>query len=145
MPLHQKQIALVHVAKKQLGLDEDSYRDILRRHGGAESSADLDAAGFQGVMARLTALGFRSTWVKRTFGNRAGMASPAQVRYIRDLWAKIAPDDKKEAGLNAWLTKYHGVSALRFIDAETVQKVLPGLKNMAARADQGGPSPETRP
>lgn len=37
----KKQIALLHVAKKQLALDDDSYRTILARYGGCDSAADL--------------------------------------------------------------------------------------------------------
>lgn len=128
-----KKIALVHVAKRQLGLDEDTYRDILRRWGGVESSVDLDPVGFQKVMIRMEHLGFRSTWTKRTFGDRQGMASPEQVNYMRRLWEQFDPEDKREAHLNAWLHKYHHVSALRFVSAEKAAKVIPALKLMVAR------------
>lgn len=132
--LHPKKIALLHVARKQLGLDEDAYRDILRRWGGVESSADLDPVAFEKVMIRMEQLGFRSTWQKRTFGYRhESMASPAQVNYIRTLWEKYQPEDTNEAGLNAWLTKYHHVSALRFVSAEKAQGVITALKKMVAR------------
>lgn len=127
-------IALVHVAKRQLGLDEDSYRDILRRWGNVESSADLDPVAFECVMIRMEQLGFRSTWTKRTFGDRhASMASAAQVNLIRTLWEKYAPADTDETGLNGWLSKYHHVSALRFLSADKAKAVLPALKAMVGR------------
>lgn len=55
-----KQLALLHVAKRALRFDDDVYRAILKIHGGVESSKDLDAAGFEKVMAHFTACGFRS-------------------------------------------------------------------------------------
>jgi hypothetical protein len=55
--LAAKKVALVHVAKRQFGLDDDSYRNILRRYGGAESAAELDEIGFLHVMDYFTALG----------------------------------------------------------------------------------------
>ena len=128
-----KRIALLHVAKKQLGLDDDSYRDILRRFGGAETSTRLDEIGFQRVMARMSQLGFRSTWRARTFGDRIGMATPAQISKARKLWEQYDPDDREEKHLNAWLHKYHHVSALRFVDAEKIKAVLLALKKMVAR------------
>lgn len=132
--LHPKKIALLHVARKQLGLDEDSYRDILRRWGGVESSADLGPVAFEKVMIRMEQLGFRSTWQKRTFGHRrADMASPAQVNYIRTMWEQYRPDDANEAGLNAWLSKFHHVSALRFVSAGKARAVITALKRMVAR------------
>lgn len=127
-----KQIAVVHLAKKQLGMDEEMYRTVLKLHGGVTSAADLDARGFERVMAYFTACGFRSTWTKRTYGERAGMASPRQVELIRELWRQWAGADD-EKGLNAWLERSFHVSALRFLPASTVGKAITGLKVMAAR------------
>ena len=132
--LSKKQIAVLHVAKRDLGLDDEDYRAILARYGGCDSAADLDLLGFDHVMRYFTALGFRSTWTKRTFGNRPGMASPAQVELIRKLWQQYHDgEDENDAHLNAWLTKYHKVSALRFVDSEKVGDVITALKAMTAR------------
>jgi hypothetical protein len=132
--ISKKQIALVHVAKRDLGLEDDDYRAILARYGGCESAADLDAFGFHHVMRYFTALGFRSTLTKRTFGNRPGMASPAQVDLIRSLWKEFtSKPDENDAGLNAWLHKHHHVTAIRFVDAAKAAKVIYALKAMVAR------------
>ncbi|MFB2553220.1 phage protein GemA/Gp16 family protein [Ensifer soli] len=90
-----KQIALLHVAKKQLGLDDDTYRAILARYGRCESAADLTQPGFTAVVKYFTAMGFRSTWTQRTYGYRPTMATPAQVDLIRSLWRKYLcqPDE----------------------------------------------------
>jgi len=129
--LSAKKIALLHVAKKQLGLDDDSYRDILGRCGGVESAADLDEVGFLYVMKYLTTLGFRSTWTQRTFGNRPNMASPAQVELMRDLSAEAYGPDEGDVKPNAWLAKYHHIGALRFVDARKASKVIHALRQMA--------------
>lgn len=117
-----------------LGLKDEDYRPILARYGGCESAAELDASGFHHVMRYFTALGFRSTWTKRTFGNRPGMASPAQVDLIRSLWREyLAKDDDNDAGLNAWLHSHHHVTAIRFVDAQKAAKVIYALKAIVAR------------
>ena len=56
--LTKKQIAVVHVAKNQLGLDEESYRDVLANHGGVSSSKQLGYKGFKAVMAHFEKSGF---------------------------------------------------------------------------------------
>jgi hypothetical protein len=134
MPLSRSQTAVLHVAKKQLALDDDSYRAELQRFGGASSAADLSFEGFDSVMRRFGALGFKSDWTKRTFGVRLGMASPAQVDYIRDLWQKFHGVDEKEAALSAWLRRSHKVDTLRFLDAKKAGAVITALKSMSARA-----------
>lgn len=131
--LSQKQIAVLHVARRDLNLTDESYRDILMRIGGCESSRDLHPIAFERVMAYFAKLGFRSTWTQRTFGNRPGMASPAQVDLIRKLWRQYHGDDQNDAHLNAWLSRFHKVSALRFVDEKKVIKVLAALKAMTAR------------
>lgn len=132
----KKQIALLHVAKKELALDDDTYRAILARFGNCESAADLEAAGFTMVVNYFTAMGFRSTWTKRTYGYRPTMASPAQVELIRKLWGKFSgeldPDDG-DMELNKWLDRFHKVSSLRFVDSKKAAKVITGLKAMTLR------------
>jgi len=131
--LPAKKIGLLHVARKQLALEEDHYRAILWQHGGCDSSADLDLAGFNRVMRYLTALGFRSTWTRRTFGNRAhGMATPNQVELIRKLWREWSGNDDEHA-LGHWLERCYGVTALRFLDQERASKAINGLRAMAKR------------
>lgn len=130
----KKQIALLHVAKRDLGLTDDDYRAILARYGNCESASDLDAFGFEHVMRYFTALGFRSTWTKRTYGNRPDMASPAQIDLMRSLWKQFSgQDDTQDAELNRWLARFHHVSALRFVNAEKAGKVIPALRAMASR------------
>lgn len=129
-----KQIALLHVAKKQLSLDDDSYRAILARYGRCESAADLTQPGFTAVIKYFTAMGFRSTWTQRTYGYRPTMATPAQIDLIRSLWDKFSgkPDDN-DAEINKWLERFHKVSSLRFVDNKKAAKVISALKAMLAR------------
>lgn len=127
-----KQIALIKVAKRQLGLTDDQYRALLLWAGGVESAKDLGATGFERVMGYLTRLGFKSDWNKRTFGNRRGMASPKQVDLIRELWRQFSGADD-DAALGKWLELSYGVSSLRFLDALTAQKAITGLRAMTRR------------
>ena len=128
-----KQIALVHLASKQLGFDDDTYRAILLQKGGGVTSAkELDQDGFRGVMAYFTEWGFRSDWTKRTFGTRPGMATPGQVELIRKLWAEWSPDSD-EAALNHWIERFYHVTALRFLDRDAASKAVNGLRAMIRR------------
>ena len=130
--LNRKQIALVHLAAKQLGLDDGTYRAALEHQGGVTSAKDLDHAGFTTVMAYFTACGFRSDWIKRTYGNRPGMASPGQVDLIRLLWRQYAGSGDDRA-LNRWLDRSFKASALRFVTRDQAAMAIAGLKAMIAR------------
>ena len=53
------ELAKIHIAKAQLGLDETTYRTMLQNVGGASSSAKLDWQGRAKVLTHLAALGFQ--------------------------------------------------------------------------------------
>jgi hypothetical protein len=55
----QKKKAVVHIAKEDLHLDEDSYRQILKGVAGVGSAKDLTKEGFEKVMRRFQEMGFK--------------------------------------------------------------------------------------
>lgn len=54
-------LAQIHIAKKQLGLDDDTYRAMLFGVARVHSAKDLDHGGRQKVLNHLKACGFKST------------------------------------------------------------------------------------
>src|SRR3569832_751555 len=54
-----RELGMIHVAKKQLKLDDDAYRAMLWSVARVHSSADLAATGREAVLAHLKARGFR--------------------------------------------------------------------------------------
>ncbi len=129
--LSKNRLSLLRVAKARLALGEEDYRDLLERFGGARSARELDDRGFDAVMERFRDLGFTSDARKRSYGDRIGMATPAQVAKIRALWLESV-ENPTEPALLHWLERFHHVSSLRFLTAEKTSKVITGLKAMAA-------------
>jgi hypothetical protein len=133
MAMTRSQFAILKLAQKRLGLDDDTYRAVLRIHGGVESAKDLKPTGFKTVMQYFADCGFESDWRKRTYGDRRpGMASPKQIDTIRSRWFDFSGRND-EAALNRWLERSYRVTALRFLDQEQASKALTGLKKMVAR------------
>jgi len=60
----RRDLAKIHIAKKQLGMDDETYRDVLYDVAGVWSAADLDRRGRSAVIGRLKSLGFKSTYKK---------------------------------------------------------------------------------
>src|SRR3546814_18603443 len=48
--LSRSKLAVIHVAQARTGLDDDSYRALLKHAAGVGSSKELDDAGFTAVM-----------------------------------------------------------------------------------------------
>lgn len=127
-----KRLQLIAVAKKRLAMVDEDYRGLLLEYGGVTSARDLDERGFDAVMARFRFLGFTSDHYKAGFGARIGMATPHQLKLIRNLWL-AAVDDPTPAHFRNWLTKQFKISDARFIDDKTARKVIAALRTMAAR------------
>lgn len=141
MTIDAKKIGLIKVAQHQLGLSDEDYRAVLQRLGRVDSSKDLDATGFRRVMDHFNALGFRSTSHQRNLGDRAGMATPAQVAFIRRLWGEFTDGKGTDLSLGVWLQRTFKVDALRFVDAETAPRVITALRAMAAKKGSAKPAP----
>ncbi len=139
--MNNKQLAVIHVAKKELGLDDEAYRAALLAHGGVDSARELDREGFQAVMKHFEASGFKSrgtasraTWKPPEMG--PGMASDGQVKKIIALWYTM-PDYYRKGNemkaLNAFLSKTCGVSRLEWLTPKKAHNVIEAIKNISKR------------
>lgn len=123
---------LLQVGKRELGLNDDDYRSILSNYGGAESSVKLTARGFKAVVDRFRELGFTGQRERRMVGSfRPGMATPAQLDLIHDLWREVTRQPDKKMG--KWLERYFKVSATNFLTEPTARRVIGGLRAMQRR------------
>ena len=67
-------LAKIHIAKKDLGLDDEAYRDVLAAHG-VESSKNLDTKGLEKLLAHFEKLGWAESTVVIRFWIVAMMLS----------------------------------------------------------------------
>lgn len=129
MALTHKQIALIHVAKSLVGMDEATYRTFLRAHAGVDSSKDLSKAQFNEVMTAFEGMGFARK------ERRIGMASAAQIGKIRALWAQAARNPTPQA-LRLFIERRFGVSSPEFLTRYRAQEVIEGIKRMKRAKDE---------
>lgn len=83
--INKGQLAVIHIAKKELDLKDDDYRGILKVHGGGVASAkDLTLTAFERVMKYLGILGFKSKAQSERAPDRDpdGAVYPAQLKTI---------------------------------------------------------------
>lgn len=111
------------MAKKQLGMEDDTYRAMLWSIGRVRSAGDLDHAGRQAVLDHLKACGFRS---------HRPQARDPQSRKIRALWLELkavgALRDASEGALAAYAERVTGVQALQWLSADQASRVIEQLK-----------------
>jgi phage gp16-like protein len=89
MGTRTRELALIHMGKKALGMDDDTYRDFLHKTANVRSAAELSAAGLRAVIEAMRALGFRA---------KPSVAAPQRVRAPRERAPLVA---KVRALLNA--------------------------------------------
>lgn len=134
MALTREQLAVIHVAKKELQLDDDLYRTILRQAAGVSSSKDLDTQGFDRVMSRMKQLGFKRQASRKTRQPKDGQALvlPSQMELISQLYDHLGWDDRdRRVGFNRrQIRKPWPQTRLE------ANKVIEGLKAMIRRKEK---------
>lgn len=126
----RQQLALLHVAKKQLGLRDVEYRELLQGAAGVESAADLDHRGYDAVMDALKRAGFKPRLKPQAAkAVRPGMATPAQLGCIRAIGREMGWDTARLTGLVRRVVKVDGLS---FLTRAQAGVVIETLKSMAA-------------
>ncbi len=149
----RSELAKIHIAKKDLALDDDSYRQVITDIGKAKSgsSADLSSLGRARVLQHFISKGWKPRSKpghrapKRATQDGEVLASDNQVRMIRSIWIQMADagviTNREESSLRTWVRsttrRYHpqhaGYSAPEFLPGWVAQKVVEHIKSWARR------------
>jgi hypothetical protein len=140
-------IRVIHVAKREVGIDDESYRNILQGCAGVDTAKDIKTvAQFKMVMHTFEKLGFRRQKQpqKRLPVNeseRGKLCTERQRYYIKGLW-ELASNNKDEKSLHAMLKRIAHVDDLRFLDKKNASAVILALRDITQKAgfDPDGPS-----
>lgn len=130
-------LAKVHIARKDLGLDEDTYRDIIRRvsDGRTDSSGKLRFGELHDLLQEFKAKG----WKPKAAATGRGAARDPQSSKIRALWLALADAgevrSRDEKALRAYVRRMTGSDDLRFLDPGSKSRVIEELKAWCARCD----------
>ncbi len=139
MGLSRKQLALIHIAKKELNLTDDYYRMMLQRVGGVDSSKDLNYPGFRKLMRLFRDLGWKGTGQRDEYRSVKGerMVSPGQIKKIWKLWFLWVGDGNPTAKqqLRKFLFARFKVSDVRWLTYKKAYQVIEAIKAMLARRD----------
>jgi phage gp16-like protein len=128
-PERRARLAKVHVAKKQLALEDDSYRALLMRVTGKSSSADCTDAQLDAVLGEFARLGFTADKPRQPPSDKA------YVRMIYAIWKDLKPylTDHSRRALQSFVKRQTDVDAPEFLNPEDANIVVEGLKAWLAR------------
>jgi phage gp16-like protein len=133
--INKAQIGLVHVAKAQLGLTEEEYRDALKAYGGVASSKDLDQEQFQAVLKHFGRCGFKQRYQPPNHRREAGATKfPDIARLPREnqgimylIGNTLDLLGKSWAYADGIAGRMFGIERLEWCDKDQLQKVMAAL------------------
>ena len=141
--IRKAELAQIHVAKKQLGWDEDTYRAAVRTasKGATDSSGKLDIKQRKALIARMKASGFKVKHARKAplkNNNDISVGDDRdQVKKIRHLWLDLhafgAVRDNSERALASYVKRITGKDHPRFLDLDEASSVIETLKKWQKR------------
>lgn len=131
--IRRKQLAQIHIAKGDLGLDDGTYRAVLLEVAGVSSAADLSAKGRRDVLAHFESKGWKAK------KHKAPAVTAGKAPYVRKIGALLA--DMKLSwnyahGISKQMYKKHRV---QWLEPDQLRAVVAALvREQAKRQAQHG-------
>lgn len=134
-------IKLIHVARRNLQLDDDTYRAALREVTGKTSCRELSVGKLEEVLKSLEDKGFKRTRPRSAARRHRETDMGKKVRHI---WHQMFKDgfisDGSDAALDAFVARMtiktndgQGIASLAWCKAEHLLQVLESLKQWHMR------------
>lgn len=122
-------LAQIHIAKKQLGLDDGTYRDMLWGLARVRSAKDLDHAGRQKVLNHLRASGFKSAPPRApTPGRPRNMTDPDRGPMLRKVEALLLSAGRDWEYCHAMCRHMFQKDRVDFTNAAELHKLVAALE-----------------
>lgn len=140
-PGRNRDLAKIHIAAQQLGLDDSTYRDMLWSIGRVRSAGQLDAAGREAVLEHLRSCGFHDAHPRTKRRYPPG----SQAAKILHLWISLAEagaiHDSSDRALRVFVLRQsaqhdpsgHGWDAPNLLPASVASQIIEHLKRWLAR------------
>ncbi len=125
--LDRKKLAIIHITKKELGLDDQQYRDLLEQATGVRSAKELDEEGFRKLM--------RFFARSKHFRAHATAVTLRQKMYVRHLVEDLGWDENH---LHNFIAKYYHRQRLDELGRREASKLIEALKNILTRRFAAG-------
>ena len=119
MTVDHKKLAVIHIVKRELGLSDDEYRDILQRETGVRSAKDMDEKDFRRLMRYFA--GSRHYRI-----NKYGLTF-RQKLFINHLVDDLGWDVRH---FKNFLNKYYKKTTIDKLTKKEASKVIESLKNI---------------
>lgn len=133
--LRNAELAQIHIARAQLGIDEETYRAILWTVARVRSAKDLDWTGRKALLEHFKAKGWKP---KPPAKAKAEKPAPhGQDGLVRALWSDLHAAgkvrDPSDAALGSWLKRNRWPERPEWLDARQITQAIEALKKWLDR------------
>tara|TARA_R110002072_G_scaffold302699_1_gene487417 strand:+ start:8430 stop:8858 length:429 start_codon:yes stop_codon:yes gene_type:complete len=142
MPGRNATLAKIHIAKKELGLDDDVYKAKLMQITGKDSAAKMNREEHDQVLRQFENDGWKKRHAKKV-GNYKKPSKRADVRKIFALWWGLYKsgclDCSKaniRSALNVFVKNMFDVDDPEWLSEKETSAVIEALKSMKKRKDK---------
>ena len=134
----QADLCKIHLGKDQLGLDEETYREMLQQLTGARSSINLDESGRRKVLAHMRKCGAVFTRPGRT------RLDPGKRPLLNKIYALLGDRPSAYAeGILKQMFDRHAPQRLEWATPAQLHKVVAALEYDRQRKARRSPDRET--
>jgi phage gp16-like protein len=125
------QLSKIHIAKKDLGLDEETYRSLLKRVTGATSAKDLGPMQVVAVLAELGRLGWQPK--SKPKGRSAPNVAPDRAKLVGKIEAFMAEAQRPWEYADGMAKRMFKVDRVEWLDAKQLGSMVSALTYDAKR------------
>lgn len=134
----QRLVRLIHVAKRDLKMDDDVYRAILLKIGKTESSSKMTVPELERTLEHMKRCGFKVRSKGKSGISSRPLASEAESRKIRALWLFLHElgivKNPSEKALATYVKRMTKVDDLHWLNSDQTLVMIETLKKWAMRS-----------
>lgn len=125
-------LAKIHIAKAQLGLDDDTYRALLARVAGVRSAKELSPRQIGAVLAEFERLGWKPAPPKKA-GRKVPKPAPDRKKLLGKIEAFLAEANRPWAYVDGMALRMFQVERVEWCDSEQLGRLIAALGYDAKR------------
>lgn len=124
----------IQIARRQLGMDDDTYRAMLMRTVGATTSKGLTPRQIGRVLAELERLGFQPTGPRKaTAGRQTAEPAPERAALIGKIERQLAEAERTIAYADGLARRMFQVERVEWCDPDQLRRLVAALAYDAKR------------
>lgn len=128
-------LAKIHIAKAQLGLDDETYRSLLARVAGVRSSKELNPRQVGRVLAEFERLGWKPKPPTKAKSRAKPKPADASKALVSKIEAQLADAGRPWAYADAMALRMFTVERVEWCDADQLRRLVAALAYDAKRRE----------